>query len=85
MLKNAVERRNLRTLSLPRSPSRLLEDIQLCMYSQQTFLSNGPPHIVHSHFLAIFHVHWSGGTYVRPGHFKNVFDLVEFIQIFLVC
>ena len=32
------------------------------MYSQQTFLSDGPPHnIVHSHFLAIVQAHYLSG------------------------
>ena len=44
------------TLSLPWSPSRLLEDRQQCMYSPQTFLSDGALPSIHSYSLTIVHI-----------------------------
>ena len=50
--------------------------LEYCMYSQQTFLSNGPPHIVHSYCYCSCAVEWWD---VRtPGAILNVFDFLEY-------
>ena len=47
------------------------------MYSQQTFLSNGPPHIVHSYcsYCSCALEWWDVRT---PGAILNVFDFLDY-------